>query len=175
MTGRGESDAPRCSVETEKDTRDLRTAGWRPRDTAWVTWVALLPILLLVVSVPAAAIADSSGTIGDVIATWHLDGMIGLVVVVPAMMVSLLGAGALKEQFRFGRRLASLGSAVAVLVFAAFVYDGIAEAVSPDEWRDPYSWAPVLSPFAAFLVVVPYFAFTVANVYVIGRLWKRTT
>lgn len=176
MTGRGETDAPRCSVEAGKGTRDLRDAGWRPRDTAWVTWVALLPILLLVVSLAAGLIEDNRETmIGDVIGTWNFFGFFGLVVVVPVMMVSLFGAGALKEQFRVGRWLASVGSAAAVLVFAAVVYGGIEEAVSPDEWRDPYSWAPVLTSFAASLVVVPYFAITVANVYVIGRLWTRPT
>lgn len=175
MTGRGEADGPRCSVEDGKGTRDLRDAGWRPRDTAWVTWVALLPILFLVVSLAAGLIEDNRGTmVGDVLATWNFFGFFGLVVVVPVMMVSLFGPGALKEQFRFGRWLASVGSAAAVLVFAV-VYGGIEEAVSPDERRDPYSWAPVLTPLTESLVVVPYFAIAVANVYVIGRLWTRST
>lgn len=176
MTGRDETDTPRCSAEAEEDTRDLRKAGWRTRDTGWVTWVALLPILLLVVSVPGGLIEDNRGTmIGDVLVTWNLFGIFGLVVFVPVMTVSLFGAAALNRQFRFGRRLASLGSAATALVFAALASSMIAETVSPPQWRDPNSWAPVLTPFAASLVVVPYFAITAANVYVIGRLWTRST
>ncbi|MFE5701642.1 hypothetical protein [Rhodococcus koreensis] len=174
MTGRGGTGTPRSSAEAEKDMRYPSKHGWRPHDTAWVTWVALLPILLLVVSVPAALIEDNRGTmIGDVLVTWNLFGIFGLVVTVPVTMVALFGAAALKQQFRFGRWLASLGSAAAVIVFAALAYGIVAETVSPDEWRDPNSWAPVLSPSAAVLVLVPYFAITVANTYVIGRLWKR--
>ncbi|OUS95094.1 hypothetical protein [Rhodococcus sp. NCIMB 12038] len=102
--------------------------------------MALLPILLLVVSVPAALIEDNRGTmIGDVLVTWNLFGIFGLVVTVPVTMVALFGAAALKQQFRFGRWLVSLGSVAAVIVFAALAYGIVAETVSPDEWRDPNS------------------------------------
>lgn len=101
----------------------LASIEWRPRDTGWVAWVALLPILLLLVSV-LAAVFDSNRwpMLGDVQGTWILVGAFGLVVFVPAMVVSLFGAAALKQQFRFGRWLASIGSAAVMLIVATFAY-----------------------------------------------------
>lgn len=151
----------------------LASIEWRPRDTGWVAWVAFLPILLLLVSVPAAALeSDRCPMLGDVLGTWILVGAFGLVVSVPAMVVSLFGAAALKQQFRFGRWLASIGSAAVMLIVAALTYGIVAEAAEPER-RDPNSWGPALSPLSASLVLVPYLAIAVVNVYVVVRLWKR--
>ncbi|MDZ7917438.1 MAG: hypothetical protein U5O16_37380 [Rhodococcus sp. (in: high G+C Gram-positive bacteria)] len=140
-----------------------------------MTSAALLPILLLVISVPAALIEDTRGTlIGDVLNSWNLVGVFGLVVVVPVMTVSLFGAGALAEQFRFGRWLASIGSVGMVLVAAAAVYGAVAEVITPAAWRDPYSWSVPLSPFATALFIIPYLVIAAINIYVIARLWKGT-
>ncbi|WP_182263124.1 hypothetical protein [Rhodococcus sp. UFZ-B548] len=175
MTGLGGADAPHRFVETEKDERCSHRTRWRPRDTAWVTGVALLPVLLLVVSVPAALIEDNRGTlIGDVLGTWNLVGIFGLVVFVPVVTVSLFGAGALAQQFRFGRLLASIGSVAMALVVAATVIGAVADVVGPPQRRDPNSWSVPLSPFATALFVIPYLVIAVLNVYVVIRLWRRT-
>ena len=160
---------------TEQPQKDpLASIEWRPRDTGWVAWVAFLPILLLLVSVPAAGLESNRWPLlGDVLIAWVFVGAFGLVVFVPAMMVSLFGAAALKQQFRFGRWLASIGSAAVMLIVTALTYGILAEALTPSERRDPYSWGPALSPLAASLVLVPYLAIAVVNVYVVVRLWKR--
>lgn len=163
---------------TEQSQKDPLARGeWRPRDTGWVAWVAILPMALLLVSVPAAAL-ESNGwppMLGDVLIAWIFVGAFGLVVFVPAMVVSLFGAAALKQQFRFGRWLASIGSFAAILIVAALTYGIVGEALTPLEKRDPYSWGPTLSPAAASLVLVPYLAIAFINGYVILRLWKRST
>lgn len=152
----------------------LASIDWRPRDTGWVAWVAFLPILLLLVSVPAVGPASNRWPLlGDVLIAWVLVGTFGLVVFVPAMVVSLFGAAALKKQFRFGRWLASIGSAAVMLIVAAITYGIVAEALTPPEGRDPNSWGPALSPLSASLVLVPYVAIAVVNVYVVVRLWTR--
>lgn len=112
--------------------------------------------------------------LGTVLITWVFVGAFGLVVFVPAVMVSLFGAAALKQRFRFGRWLVSIGGAAIVLVVAALTYGIVGEAVAPDQWRDPYSWGPVLSPLEACLVLVPYLVIAAVNVCVIVRLWKRS-
>lgn len=160
---------------TEQPQKDpLASIEWRPRDTGWVAWVAFLPILLLLVSVPAAGLEGNRWPLlGDVLIAWVFVGAFGLVVFVPAMVVSLFGAAALKQQFRFGRWLASIGSAAVILIVAALTYGIVGEAFTSPERRDPYSWGPTLSPLAASLVLVPYLAIAVVNVYVVVRLWKR--
>lgn len=150
------------------DTRH-RCVGWQPHDTAWATWVALLPMLLLAVSVPAASLDISrSPVIGDVLITWVVVG----VVFAPAVVVSLLGVAALKRKFRVGRGLVSLGCAAAVLFVAALAYGIVGDAGAPDQ-RDPNSWGPVFAPLVASIVLVPYLAIAVLDAYVIVRLWKR--
>lgn len=171
------SEQPRADspVALGSDTRCLTSIEWQRHDTGWVAWVALLPILLLLVSVAAAGLEGNRWPmLGDVLITWVFVGAFGLVVFVPAMVMSLFGAAALKQQFRFGRRLASIGSAAVMLIVATLTYGIVGEALTPPERRDPYSWGPALSPFAASLVLVPYLVIAVANGYVITRLWKRS-
>ncbi|WP_165497033.1 hypothetical protein [Rhodococcus sp. ABRD24] len=57
----------------------------------------------------------------------------------------------MKQQFRFGRWLASIGSAAVTLIVAALAYGIVAETVAPEK-RDPDSWGPALSPFTASCV-----------------------
>ncbi|MCA1008335.1 hypothetical protein LCL87_21720 [Rhodococcus hoagii] len=126
-------------------------------------------MLLLAVSVPAASLDNSrSPVIGDVLIAWVVVG----VVFVPAVLVSLSGAAALKRTFRVGRWLVSLGCAAAVLFVAALTYGIVGDAVAPER-RDPNSWGPEFTPFVASVVLVPYLAIAVLDAYVIVRLWKR--
>ncbi|QBJ97241.1 hypothetical protein ERC79_15795 [Rhodococcus sp. ABRD24] len=156
------------------DNPSRHDTGWHPRDAAWVTWVALLPILLLILSVLAAAVEGNRWPlIDDVVLTWLFAGFVGLVVFVPAILVSLFGATALKRRFRFGRRLASIGSAAVVLVVAVLAYNIVADTVALAGQHDPSSSELSFSPLAACVVLIPYVAIAALNGYVIVRLWRR--
>ncbi|MBF6181338.1 hypothetical protein [Nocardia otitidiscaviarum] len=145
----------------------------RDRDGVWCAWVALLPVLLLACSILGALVMNDFDTsTGDVLATWNVAGVFGLLFYGPAMAVSLYAALVLEQNLRTGRWLASVGSAGTVLVFGFLGYTIVSEAVAP-EMRDPYGWAPVLSPFTASLAVAPYIAIVLANSYVVVRLWRR--
>ncbi|WP_420879346.1 hypothetical protein [Rhodococcus sp. (in: high G+C Gram-positive bacteria)] len=62
------------SVGSGADTRH-RCVEWQPHDTAWVAWMALLTVLLLAVSVPAASLdSNRSPMIGSVLITWVVVG-----------------------------------------------------------------------------------------------------
>src|SRR6476659_5152510 len=94
--------------------------GWHRRDSVQVIWVALLPLMLLVVSLLGAFVEDNRGSwVGDVLAMWNLIGIFGLVVFVPLVAVSLFGAGVLPWKFHLGRWLSSLGSSAMMLVAGA--------------------------------------------------------
>ncbi|WP_280356466.1 hypothetical protein [Nocardia otitidiscaviarum] len=153
-----------------------RPAAGQPapdRDGLWCAWVALLPVLLLACSIPGALVMNDFDTsAGDVLATWNVAGVFGLLFYGPTMAVSLYAALVLEQNLRTGRWLATVGSAGTVLVFGFLAYGIVSEAVAP-EMRDPYGWAPVLSPFAASLAVAPYVAIVLANAYVVVRLWRR--
>lgn len=140
----------------------------------WTAAVAMLPLLVLLVSIPGGLIEDNRGTvIGDVFAMWNLFGIFGLVVSGPVMIVSLLGATLLTRRFWLGRWYATIGGGAAILFHGVLVFGTVAEVVSPPQWRDPYSWGPVLTPLSASIVVLPYVAGIVAGGYVIIRLWSR--
>ncbi|OZC73648.1 hypothetical protein CH251_14040 [Rhodococcus sp. 06-462-5] len=125
-------------------------------------------------SIPGGLFLANSGTVvGDVVATWMLLGVFGLVIFVPVTTLSLLGAAALNSHnFRVGRWLASVGAVSGTLFYAYLAFVVIAEAVVP-EMRDPNSWGPQFTPVTALLVVVPFIAGAAANVYVVGRLWRQ--
>lgn len=157
-----------------RDTPPRDGTRWQPRDTGWVTWVALLPILLLVLSVLAAAAEGGRWPLIDyVVITWLFAGFVGLVVFVPAILMSLFGAASLKRRFRFGRRLASIGSAAVVPIVAVLAYGIVTDTMTLAEQQDSDGWDPSSSPLAASLVLIPYLAIAALNVYVIVRLWRR--
>lgn len=152
---------------------DARGA-WQTGDTVLVVWVALLPLMLLAVSLLGAFVEDNRGSwVGDVLTMWNLVGIFGSVVFVPLVAVSLIGAGVLRWRFRIGRWLSTLGSSLMMLLVAAIVLGAIADMVAPPEHRDPNSWAGPLSLLGTALFVVPYVLMTTANAYVLMRLWKR--
>ena len=161
-------------AERGRDTPSRHDTGWQPGDTGWVTWVALLPILLLVLSVLVAVVDGDSWPLLDyLVITWLFAGLIGLIVFVPAIVVSLFGAASLKRQFRRGRRLASIGSAAIVPVVAVLTYVIVTDTMTFAEQQDSDGWDPSSSPLAASLVLIPYLAIAALNVYVIVRLWRR--
>jgi hypothetical protein len=90
---------------------------------------------------------------------------------VPVAVVSLLGAAALKRQFRFGRCLSSVGCIAVVLMCSLMVWTAVSEAVTDDELHDPYSWTAPLSPGEAFVFAMPYVLIAAADAYLIARLW----
>lgn len=152
----------------------MSETGRRSRDAVWVRWVALLPLLVLGVSIPGGLFLANSGTVvGDVIAMWMLLGVFGLVIFVPVATLSLLGSAALDNRnFWVGRWLASISAVAATLLYAFLAFVVIEEAAVP-EMRDPNSWAPQLTPVSALLVVVPYVAGAAGSIYVVGRLWRK--
>lgn len=171
-----QGDGPGTSGAAGGDIRPPREVGRRPGDIARTVGVALLPLILLGGSLLGGLIEDNRGTmIGDVLVTWNLVGVFGALVFLPVVVVSLVGAGVLAWQFRFGRWLASIGSAAMVLLASALVYGMVADVVDPPEWRDPYSWAPPLTPLTVTIFVAPFLAIAAANVYVVLRLWKRAS
>ncbi|MFI6430739.1 hypothetical protein [Rhodococcus oryzae] len=148
--------------------------GWQRRDSVQVIWVALLPLMLLVVSLLGAFVEGNRGTwVGDVLAMWNLVGIFGLVVFIPLVVVSLFGAGVLPSKFHLGRWLSSLGSSAMMLIAGALVVGAIADLTTPPERRDPNSWAGPLSLLGTALFVVPYLVMVAANMIVIVFLWKR--
>ncbi|MDH6292013.1 hypothetical protein [Rhodococcus opacus] len=139
-----------------------------------MVWVALLPLMLLAVSLLGAFVEDNRGSwVGDVLTMWNLVGIFGSMVFVPLVAVSLIGAGLLRWRFRIGRWLSTLGSSVMLLVATALSLGAIASLIAPPEHRDPNSWAGPLSILGTALFVVPYVVMTTANAYVLIRLWKR--
>lgn len=140
----------------------------------WVRRVALLPLIVLGVSIPGELfLANSGSVVGDVVATWMFLGMFGLLIFVPVTTLSFLGAAALDyRSFRVGRWLASVGAVAATLFYAYLAFVVIEEAAVP-EMRDPNSWGPQLTPVSALLVVVPYIAGAAGSIYVVGRLWRQ--
>ncbi|MFG1781389.1 hypothetical protein ACGFIU_03050 [Rhodococcus oryzae] len=153
----------------------LRARGsWQRRDSVHVTWVALLPLMLLVVSLLGAFVEDNRGSwVGDVLVMWNLIGIFGLVVSLPLVVVSLIGAAVLPSKFHLGRWLSSLGSSAMMLVAGALVVGAIADLTTPPEYRDPNSWAGPLSLLGTALFVVPYLVIIAANTFVLVCLWKR--
>lgn len=143
-------------------------------DTVRVAWVALLPLILLVVSLLGAYVEDNRGSwVGDVLAMWNLIGIFGLLVFIPLVTVSLVGAGALRWKFQLGRWLSSLGSSAMILVATAVVLGAIVDLFAPPEHRDPNSWVGPLSAPGTGLFVVPYLVMVAANGYLLVRLWKH--
>ncbi len=140
----------------------------------WVRWVALLPVLVLGVSIPSGLLLANSGTVvGDIVATWMFLGVFGLVIFAPVTVLSLLGAAVLgNRHFRAGRWLVSVSAVAATLFYACLVFVVMEEAASP-ELRDPNSWGPQLTPVTVLLVVVPYITGAAGNMYVVGRLWRH--
>lgn len=174
MTGRDEGSAPCKSAGVGNATQRVSGTGGRSRDASWVRWVALLPVIVLGVSIPTGLFLANSGTVvGDVVATWMLLGIFGLVIFVPVTTLSLLGAAVFDNRnVRVGRWFASVGAVAATVFYAYLAFVVIEEAAVP-EMRDPNSWNPQLTPVTALLVVVPYIAGAAGNVYVVGRLWRQ--
>ncbi|WP_032402323.1 hypothetical protein [Rhodococcoides fascians] len=131
-------------------------------------------MIVLGVSIPTGLFLANSGTVvGDVVATWMLLGIFGLVIFVPVTTLSLLGAAVFDNRnVRVGRWFASVGAVAATVFYAYLAFVVIEEAAVP-EMRDPNSWNPQLTPVTALLVVVPYIAGAAGNVYVVGRLWRQ--
>lgn len=174
MSGYHEYDGYPASAEVGGPTRRAALAA-RSRDAVWVTVVALVPVLVLVVSILGDLFGAGLGSAAaDVFAMWQFVGVFGLLLFGPVIAVSLLGTAALgADRFRVGRWLASIGALGAVLVHAAVVFVVLADVVSPPEWRDPNSWGPVLTPVTGFVVVIPYVVGGLGSAHVVGRLWRR--
>lgn len=151
----------------------VRRSEWASGDTAWAGWVAVLPILFAAAVVAFAFVDDNRSTLlDDVLILWYFVAFFGAVVYVPVAVVSLLGAAALKRQFRFGRFLSSAGCFAVLLMCSLMVWTAVSEAVTDDELHDPYSWTAPLSPGEAFAFALPYVLIAAAEVYLIVRLWK---
>lgn len=174
MIGRAEDSTSRKSAGVGNGTPGISDTERGSRDAVWVRWVALLPLVVLGVSIPSGVFLANSGTVvGDVVATWMFLGVFGLVIFAPVTVLSLLGAAVLgNRNFRAGRWLVSVSAVVATVLYACLVFVVIEEAVSPEQ-RDPNSWGPQLTPGTALLVVVPYITGAAGNVYVVGRLWRH--
>jgi hypothetical protein len=152
---------------------DARTV-WQLGDTVRVVWVALLPLMLLAVSLLGAFVEDNRGSwVGDVLTMWNLIGIFGSMMFAPLVTVSLIGAGVLRWKFRVGRWLSTLGSSTMIIVATALTLGAIADLVVRPEQRDPNSWAGPLSLLGTVLFVVPYLGMVAANAYVLVHLWKR--
>ena len=173
MADRTDKGAPAKPDGTGAVLAEAADAERRARDAACVRWVALIPVLLVGLSIPAGVVLADTGTVvGDAVATWML-GVFTLVVFVPIAAVSLVGAYEIdRPRSRLGRPLASIGAVAAVLAHAMVVFSVVMEVVEPER-RDPYSWAPALTPSVAGVVVIPHIVAAAANVYVLVRLWRR--
>ncbi len=142
---------------------------------ARAVWVAVLPVVLLVVTLLATIVEGGRNWwIAPVLAMWILNGVVGLVLFVPPMVITLVGARVVPRKFRRGRGLLSFGSAVTTIVAAAFVVGALVESIAPSERLDPNSWTVTLTPLETVVYVGPYVVMVVANGLVLAGLWKRS-
>ncbi|NMM92466.1 hypothetical protein B2J88_50955 [Rhodococcus sp. SRB_17] len=139
--------------------------------------VGLLPLLWWSLTLLAGALGVWYEVAGDVIVTWNLLGAVGLMLVVPGGIISLIGSGKLgsSSTFRRGRTLAAVGLALVMSFCLLAISGSIQEYLAPPARRDPNSWSPVLSSGEQLLVVVPYAIMLAVMVSVVVGLWRRSS
>lgn len=150
-------------------------SSWSVKDSCRVAVVGLLPLLWWSLTLLAGALGVGYEVAGDVIVTWNLLGAVGLILVIPGGIITLIGSGKLKSSstFRRGRALAAVGLALVMSFCLLAISVSIQEYLAPLARRDPNSWSPVLSSREQLLVVVPYTLMLAAMVSVFVRLCRR--
>lgn len=144
-----------------------------PRDIPWVLGVGLAPVLALILTMPVVALLDrQDGGMSDAFGDWNLYTVFGLTVFAPIMVVACVGALVTIANYTAGRWISSAGNVAAIMCAAVLVSAEITDLVTPSTDRDVASWVSALTPSGTAVVVVPYLALLVANVYVLVRLWR---
>ncbi|MEV6278111.1 hypothetical protein [Nocardia sp. NPDC051832] len=145
----------------------------RPRDSIRVTVVALLPMVFLTATLLAEQLVnDYSARLGKILELSNILGIATQVVLAPFLVVSLIGAFALRRRnFRQGNWFAKVGSTATALACFLIVACVLAVATGPNP--SPYEWKPLYSLPAALLALAPHLAIVSANVYIVVRLSKR--
>ncbi|MFI6865394.1 hypothetical protein [Nocardia sp. NPDC050406] len=144
----------------------------RRSDAASIAGVALLPMLLLLLTVGAAEALDEPATrIGKIL---ELCLFIGVAAQVPLAMftvASLIGAIALaRSNFRVGHWFARVGAGASAVICGLFVAIILTDALDPGTRTE---WHPLNSVPAALLALSPTLVAGFANVYILVRLSKR--
>lgn len=174
MTERVEEGAPAQTDGNRAVADSARDAQRRSHDVDWSQGVALSPLFLFGMSVPAnVVLAGAPAPIGDAVTTWMVLGAFSFVVFFALAALSFVGAARLRSAHGpLGRWLVSIAAAAAILVHAGVVFSVVESVVVPAT-RSPDSWAPELNASTAAVVVIPYIVAAAANVYVLIQLWRR--
>lgn len=141
-------------------------------DPIAITVAALLPMLLLAITVAAEKLVDQPLTrIGKVLAMTNFLGLSALCPLGPMTLISLIGAIALHQNsIRMGDWFAKVASTCAVLTCALLGVSVMSDAFGSTSRID---WHPMYSPPAALLTLTPHLVIAAANIYVLVRLSKR--
>lgn len=152
-------------------------SSWSVKSSRRGAIVGLLPLLWWSLTLLAGALGIWYEVAGDVIVTWNLLGAVGLVLVVPGGIISVIGSGKLgsSSTFRRGRTLFSLGLALVMSFCLLAIGGSIQEYLASPEQRDPNSWSPVLNRVEQLFVVVPYTIMLAAMASFLVGLWRRNS
>ncbi|WP_338888850.1 hypothetical protein [Rhodococcus sovatensis] len=140
--------------------------------TRRVRMVACAPLGWLAVTlISVFALAPWWNIVGDVVVTWNVVGVFGLVLTLPGALVVLIASTSLDT--RAGRWFTTAGFAV-LLAFCAWMmvvtFDGLNSA--PRQYDDP-SMVPKLTTTEQLVFTTPYVLYIGLIAWVLLVMWRR--
>lgn len=133
--------------------------------------VACAPLVWLVATlVSTFLLAPWWDLIGDVVVTWNVIGVFGLILTLPGALVVWIASSAL--HVRGDRWFAAGGFAILLTFCAWMITSSIYEIAAPPKQFDDPSMVPELTVAEQLIFTIPYVVVTIAIVWVLFALWR---
>lgn len=158
----------------------IRSSGIRAasasdqHDSRRVMAGGLLPLLWWCLTLLTGALGVWYEIAGDVVVMWNFLGAAGLILTLPAAILSAVGSRKLRsaDTWKMGRGYATAGLGLATTFCLWMVANSVLEIVAPSP-RDPYSWTPSLSNGEQIVLAIPYAIMLLVVLTVLVGLWRR--